>query len=87
MKRILSVSKISTLKHQLNENKTFLKNIYKTLLNPAYSQNIINALFIEIQDFNLMIEIKVNSIECLAYMTHGLTSFQHDHEDVADHPD
>ena len=29
-----------------------------------------------------MIEIKVNSIECLAYMTQGLTSFHHEHEDI-----
>ena len=58
-----------------------MKTIFKTLLNPVYSQTIINALFAEIPDYNLMLEIKVNCIECLAYMTHGLTCFHHEHEE------
>lgn len=85
LRQMLSAAKVSTLKHQLNENKNFLKNLFKALLKPVYSQHIISALFVEIPDANLMVEAKINAIECLALMTHGLTCFHHEHKDHGDH--
>jgi len=81
LRQMLTAVEKSTLKHQLNENRPFLRSMFIKLLDDQVSQLIMNALLINAQDENLMVDCKINALECLGLMTYGLTLFDHKHYD------